>query len=193
MIPRGDYFQCGYVVEKGGADKVKAAGLPALRKSIEAIAPMMKGRTGGLKRWDDIHLLTVAIDRLERWSAPGVLCIGDAAHAMSPIGGVGINLAVQDAVATANILAPCLRQGSLTLSDLQDVQRRREWPTRVIQTLQVFIQNNVVAPTLKGSAPKPPWPAKLLDRTPWMQGIPAKVVGVGVRYEHVRIPDVHVA
>ena len=191
MIPRGDYFQCGYVVEKGGADKVKAAGLPALRTSIEHIAPMMKDRTGALKGWDDVHLLTVAIDRLERWSAPGVLCIGDAAHAMSPIGGVGINLAVQDAVATANILSGPLRAGRLTQGDLAAVQRRRAWPTRMIQAIQVFIQNHVVAPTLKGATLRPPWPAKLLDRYAWLQSIPARVIGVGVRYERVRTPNVH--
>ena len=133
LIPRGDYFQCGYVVKKGGAEELQAKGLDAFKRSIEDAAPALRGRCDVLKSWDDVKLLTVAVDRLKTWCAPGVLCIGDAAHAMSPIGGVGINLAVQDAVATANLLWSPLKAGAVTLADLQAVQRRREWPTKVTQ------------------------------------------------------------
>ena len=188
LIPRGDYFQCGFVATKGSFEAIKAKGLDAFKSQIEAMAPMMQGRTDGLTSWDDVKLLTVAVDRLETWCAPGVLCIGDAAHAMSPIGGVGINLAVQDAVATANLLWEPLRAGRCTLADLQAVQRRREWPTKATQAAQVFIQNRAIAPMLAGATPKAPWPAKLVDRTPVLQGLTARLVGLGVRFEQVRSP-----
>jgi 2-polyprenyl-6-methoxyphenol hydroxylase-like FAD-dependent oxidoreductase len=188
LIPRGDYFQCGYVVKKGGAEELQAKGLDAFKRSIEDAAPALRGRCDVLKSWDDVKLLTVAVDRLKTWCAPGVLCIGDAAHAMSPIGGVGINLAVQDAVATANLLWSPLRAGSVSLADLQAVQRRREWPTKVTQGAQVFIQNRAIAPTLAGSTPKAPWPAKMVDRIPFLQGLTARALGLGVRFEKVRSP-----
>jgi 2-polyprenyl-6-methoxyphenol hydroxylase-like FAD-dependent oxidoreductase len=188
MIPRGDYFQCGFVVPKGGAEALKAKGLEAFRAQIEAIAPIMQGRTGAISNWDDVKLLTVAVDRLETWCAPGVLCIGDAAHAMSPVGGVGINLAIQDAVATANLLWSSLKSGKLTLADLQAVQRRREWPTKVTQGAQIFIQNRIVAPTLAGATPKAPLAAELIDRAPFLQGLLARILGMGVRFEKVRAP-----
>jgi 2-polyprenyl-6-methoxyphenol hydroxylase-like FAD-dependent oxidoreductase len=188
LIPRGDYFQCGYVVKKGGAEELQAKGLDAFKRSIEDAAPALRGRCDVLKSWDDVKLLTVAVDRLKTWCAPGVLCIGDAAHAMSPIGGVGINLAVQDAVATANLLWSPLRAGSVSLADLQAVQRRREWPTKVTQGAQVFIQNRAIAPTLAGSTPKAPWPAKVVDRIPFLQGLTARALGLGVRFEKVRSP-----
>jgi 2-polyprenyl-6-methoxyphenol hydroxylase-like FAD-dependent oxidoreductase len=188
LIPRGDYFQCGYVVKKGGAEALQAKGIEAFRRSIEDAAPALRGRCEVLKSWDDVKLLTVAVDRLKTWCAPGVLCIGDAAHAMSPIGGVGINLAVQDAVATANLLWSPLKAGSVSLADLQAVQHRREWPTKVTQGAQVFIQNRAIAPTLAGSTPTAPWPAKLVDRVPFLQGLTARALGLGARFEKVRSP-----
>ena len=188
LIPRGDYFQCGYVVKKGGAEELQAKGIEAFKRSIEDAAPALRGRCDVLKSWDDVKLLTVAVDRLKTWCAPGVLCIGDAAHAMSPIGGVGINLAVQDAVATANLLWSPLKAGSVSLVDLQAVQRRREWPTKATQGAQVFIQNRAIAPTLAGSTPKAPWPAKVVDRIPFLQGLTARALGLGVRFERVRSP-----
>jgi len=193
QIPRGDYFQCGYVVRKGGADELRAAGLEAFRRSIENVSPMMRGRTDALNTWDDVKLLGVSVNRLEAWCAPGLLCIGDAAHAMSPVGGVGINLAIQDAVATARLLHAPLRERRLTLADLRQVQRRREWPTRVTQAAQVFIQRRAIAPTLAGGEIKAPWPVKLLNHAPWLRRLTARAVGLGIRPEHVGSPDVHEA
>ncbi|HEX3918532.1 MAG TPA: FAD-dependent oxidoreductase [Caulobacteraceae bacterium] len=188
MIPRGDYFQIGYVVQKGGADAIRAKGLPAFRQSVEEMAPAMAGRTDTIASWDDVKLLTVSVDRLKTWCAPGVLCIGDAAHAMSPVGGVGINLAIQDAVATANLLWEPLKAGSVSLADLQAVQHRREWPTKVTQNIQIFIQKRAIAPTLAGAEIEAPWPAKLVDRLPVLQGLFARAVGMGARFERVRSP-----
>jgi 2-polyprenyl-6-methoxyphenol hydroxylase-like FAD-dependent oxidoreductase len=188
MIPRGDYFQIGFVVKKGGIDEIKAKGLPAFRQSIEVMAPAMQGRTDTIASWDDVKLLTVSVDRLKTWCAPGVLCIGDAAHAMSPVGGVGINLAIQDAVATANLLWAPLKAGGATLADLQAVQHRREWPTKVTQNIQLFIQKRAIAPTLAGAEIEAPWPAKLVDRLPVLQGLFARAVGMGARFEKVRSP-----
>jgi len=193
QIPRGDYFQCGYVVRKGGADELRAAGMEAFRRSIENVSPMMRGRTDALNTWDDVKLLGVSVNRLEAWCAPGLLCIGDAAHAMSPVGGVGINLAIQDAVATARLLHAPLRERRLTLADLRQVQRRREWPTRVTQAAQVFIQRRAIAPTLAGGEIKAPWPLKLLNHAPWLRRLTARAVGLGIRPEHVGSPDVHEA
>ena len=190
MIPRGDYFQCGFVVKKGGADEIKAKGLEAFKQSIEAIEPMMHGRTDALKSWDDVKLLTVTVDRLKTWCVPGLLCIGDAAHAMSPVGGVGINLAIQDAVATANLLYAPLRTGRVSLEDLQAVQARREWPTKVTQAVQIFIQKRAIAPTLAGASPKAPWIAKLISAFPPLQGLTARAAGMGARFEKVRSPAV---
>ena len=188
MIDRGDYWQCAYVIAKGGYEGVKAAGLDAFRAAIAEIAPQMHDRVGELASWDDIKLLTVKVDRLRQWYRPGLLCIGDAAHAMSPVGGVGINLAVQDAVATANMLAGPLRAKTLTLEDLAAVQRRRIFPTRATQWLQVQIQNRILSRVLKTQqALSPPWPLRVVDRCPWLQRIPARIVGVGFRPEHVRI------
>ena len=188
MIPRGDYFQCGFVVRKGGAEALRAKGLDAFKRQIETMAPVMRGRTDALTSWDDVKLLSVSVDRLKTWCAPGVLCIGDAAHAMSPVGGVGINLAIQDAVATANLLYAPLRAGQVALDDLQAVQRRREWPTKVTQGIQVFIQKRAIAPMLAGAAPKAPWPAKLLNVFPPLRGLTARAVGMGARFEQVRSP-----
>jgi 2-polyprenyl-6-methoxyphenol hydroxylase-like FAD-dependent oxidoreductase len=188
LIPRGDYFQVGYVVKKGGADELKRAGLEAFRRSIETLAPAMRGRTDAIESWDEVNLLTVVVDRLMDWCAPGLLCVGDAAHAMSPVGGVGINLAIQDAVAAANRLWRPLKAGSVSLDDLKAVQRRREWPTKLTQAVQILIQKRAIAPTLAGSSPRAPWPARVLDRTPFLQGLTARALGLGARQEHVRTP-----
>jgi 2-polyprenyl-6-methoxyphenol hydroxylase-like FAD-dependent oxidoreductase len=190
MLNRTDYWQCAYVIPKGGIDKVKAAGLKAFRDSVAFMSPFLRDRLSELKSWDDVKLLTVAVDRLSRWHRPGLLCIGDAAHAMSPIGGVGINLAIQDAVAAANILAAPLKEGRVTEALLESVQRRRTMPMRVIQWLQVQVQNNVLNPVLKSSArPKPPFAANLLNWFPPLQRLPARIIGLGVRPEHVATPE----
>ena len=159
MIYRGDYWQCGFLIPKGGIDEIRQRGIEAFREEIVAIAPFLKDRVAELKDWDDVKLLTVAIDRLREWSLPGLLCIGDAAHAMSPVGGVGINLAIQDAVAASNILAAPLREKRLTIDDLRRVQIAGELPTRLTQGLQVIIQDRVIGRVLgsRGRV-KPPWP-----------------------------------
>jgi 2-polyprenyl-6-methoxyphenol hydroxylase-like FAD-dependent oxidoreductase len=187
MLDRGDYWQCAYVIPKGAADEVRARGLPAFRKSIAGIVPFLGDRVEELRDWDDIKLLTVTVDRLRRWYRPGLLCIGDAAHAMSPIGGVGINLAVQDAVAAANILAAPLARGACSDEDLARVQKRRELPMRLTQWVQLTVQNRFLGKVLGGQAPKTlPLALKLLQRWPMLRRIPAYLVGVGVRPEHIR-------
>jgi 2-polyprenyl-6-methoxyphenol hydroxylase-like FAD-dependent oxidoreductase len=179
------------VIPKGDAGKVRQEGLEIFRQKIAKAAPPLADRVGTLTDWDEIKLLTVTIDRLERWYRDGLLCIGDAAHAMSPVGGVGINLAVQDAVAAANILAEHLRRGDLTLDHLVEVQSRREWPTKATQWLQVQAQNRIIAPTLNRSGElKMPFALWLLNKIPVLQRIPARLVGVGVRPEHIHTPDV---
>jgi 2-polyprenyl-6-methoxyphenol hydroxylase-like FAD-dependent oxidoreductase len=190
MIDRGDYWQCAYVIPKGAAEDLKARGIEAFRALIVELAPAFRDRVEELRSWDDISLLTVKVDRLRKWHRPGLLCIGDAAHAMSPVGGVGINLAIQDAVAAANRLAEPLRAGTVTEDDLAAVQRRRMFPTQATQWLQVFIQNNVLRRVLVSRvAPTPPWPVRLLGRSPLLQRIPARLVGLGVRPEHVHTPE----
>ena len=192
MIDRNDYYQCGYVLPKGGIDQVRGRGLGAFKARIATIQPLVKDRLAGLQSWDDIKLLTVAIDRLERWWRPGLLCIGDAAHAMSPVGGVGINLAIQDAIAAANRLAEPLREGRSTDADLAAVQQRRTLPMRLIQALQVAVQNRVLIPALHADRPfPPPWPVVLLDKVALLRRIPARVLGMGFRMEHVRTLDRH--
>jgi 2-polyprenyl-6-methoxyphenol hydroxylase-like FAD-dependent oxidoreductase len=187
MVDRGDYWQCAFVIPKGSADTLMKQDIGEFRRMILALSPWLTERVNELKSWDDVKLLTVALDRLPQWSRPGLLCIGDAAHAMSPIGGVGINLAVQDAVAAANILAEPLRAGALTPDHLARVQARREWPTRVTQRIQLIIQNRVIRRVLAGTErPKPPFVVKLLDWFPALRGIPARVIGIGVRPEHIR-------
>ncbi len=187
MIDRGDYWQCAYLIGKGMADKVRSAGLDQFRQSVLELSPWLGDRVRELKSWDDVKLLTVAVDRLEQWWKPGLLCIGDAAHAMSPVGGVGINLAIQDAVAAANILAKPLAENRVTEDDLKAVQERREFPTRVIQRLQIFLQDRVIQNVLSArERPVPPWPVRLIDRVPYLRRFPARLVGMGVRPEHVR-------
>jgi 2-polyprenyl-6-methoxyphenol hydroxylase-like FAD-dependent oxidoreductase len=190
MIDRGDYWQCAFVIPKGAAEALKVRGIEAFRASIAELAPALRDRIAELRSWDDVSLLTVKIDRLRKWYRPGLLCIGDAAHAMSPVGGVGINLAIQDAVAAANRLAAPLRAGTVTDDDLAAVQRRRTFPTQATQWLQVFIQNNVLRRVLASRvAPAPPWPVRLLSRSPLLQRIPARLVGLGLRPEHVHTPE----
>jgi 2-polyprenyl-6-methoxyphenol hydroxylase-like FAD-dependent oxidoreductase len=187
MIDRGDYWQCAYVIPKGEFDEIKNHGLEAFRDAIVELAPEMRDRVHELKSWDDIKLLTVKVDRLRKWYRPGLLCIGDAAHAMSPVGGVGINLAIQDAVAAANQLAAPLRSGTVRQDDLAAVQRRRTFPTRATQWLQVQVQNNVLKAVLASRQKRvPPWPVRLISRCPLLQYIPARLVGLGFRPEHVR-------
>lgn len=189
MLYRGDYWQCGLVIAKGGYDSVRAAGLPAFRERVRAAAPFLGERVGELEEWERVKLLTVRVDRLRRWFRPGFLCIGDAAHAMSPVGGVGINLAIQDAVAAANILAAPLREGRLEERHLEAVQRRRALPTRVTQALQVLIQNRIIAPILGRTAdPTPPLAIRLIAGFAPLRRIPARIIGLGVRPEHVMLP-----
>jgi 2-polyprenyl-6-methoxyphenol hydroxylase-like FAD-dependent oxidoreductase len=191
MINRNDYWQCAYVIPKGSVEEVHRKGLEAFRAAIEQAVPVFKGRTGEIKDWDQVKLLTVAVDRLKRWHRDGLLCIGDAAHAMSPIGGVGINLAVQDAVAAANILAEPLRGGAVGDDVLQKVQDRREFPTRVTQSVQVFMQNNVIRNALASQGElKPPLLLRLLRDFPPLRRFPARVLGLGVRPEHIRTPEI---
>jgi 2-polyprenyl-6-methoxyphenol hydroxylase-like FAD-dependent oxidoreductase len=186
MIDRGDYWQCGYVIEKGSFERIRERGLDAFRAEMESLAPFLKGRTAELTSFDAFKLLTVGVDRLKRWHRPGLLCIGDAAHTMSPVGGVGINLAIQDAVAAANLLAAPLREVCVDERDLARVQKRRETPTRLTQWLQVRIQNNVIKGALDNKAPlKPPLPLRLMARFPWLARIPARIIGLGFRPEHV--------
>jgi 2-polyprenyl-6-methoxyphenol hydroxylase-like FAD-dependent oxidoreductase len=190
MLNRGDYWQCAYVIPKGGSDKVKGEGIAAFRERVLSLSPFLRDRIEEIRSFDNVKLLTVAIDRLREWHKPGVLCIGDAAHAMSPVGGVGINLAIQDAVAAANILAEPLRKGVVTREHLAAVQRRREFPMRVIQRIQVLIQNELLSPALASSErPKPPLLMRLITAVPFLRGIPARVLGVGIRPEHVQTPE----
>jgi 2-polyprenyl-6-methoxyphenol hydroxylase-like FAD-dependent oxidoreductase len=189
MIQRGDYWQCGLVIAKGGFDRVQAAGLDAFRTRVRELAPFLGGRVNELADWEQVKLLTVRVDRLRHWYRPGLLCIGDAAHAMSPVGGVGINLAIQDAVAAANLLAAKLRDGDVTERDLEAVQRRRSFPTRVTQALQLAVQNRVIAPTLGATTnPTPPLVVRLFAQFAPLRRIPARIVGLGVRPEHITSP-----
>jgi 2-polyprenyl-6-methoxyphenol hydroxylase-like FAD-dependent oxidoreductase len=191
LIDRGDYWQCAFVIRKGAIEETKREGLAAFRTRVAQIVPLLADRVDELKDWEDIRLLTVRVDRLERWHRPGLLCLGDAAHAMSPVGGVGVNLAVQDAVAAANVLWRPLKERTLREDDLRHVQERREFPTRVTQRIQVLIQNKVIDRVLgTGASLQAPWPLRLLSRVALLRRIPARLVGIGVRPEHVHSPDV---
>lgn len=191
MIYRKEYWQCGLVIPKGAADALRERGIGKFREEIASLQPFLRDRVGELRDWNDVSLLTVKVDRLKQWWRPGLLCIGDAAHAMSPVGGVGINLAIQDAVAAANLLFKKLAAGTLVDSDLHAVQRRRELPTRGTQKLQIVVQNRVIRRVLSSSRPLTlPWPLKLLRRWPYLRRVPARIIGIGFRPEHVRTPEI---
>ena len=190
MFDRGDYWQCAYVIPKGGIERVKSDGLEAFHARVVEMSPFLSDRIGELKSWDDIKLLSVTVDRLRKWWRPGLICIGDAAHAMSPIGGVGINMAVQDAVAAANRLAGPLRAGKVTDEDLQAIEERRTLPMRFTQWLQLTIQRRVISRVLAShERPKAPAFFKLFGVFPILRSIPARLVGIGIRPEHVQTPE----
>ena len=187
-IDRGDYWQCAFVAPKGGAESLQRGPIETFRAQVVEAAPILAPHIGDVATWGNVKLLTVTIDRLVHWSRPGLLCIGDAAHAMSPVGGVGINLAVQDAVAAANLLAAKLRSGAVTEHDLDAVRRRRLWPTRATQAMQVAIQDNVLVPVLSGSNAdlQVPLPIRIVSAMPALQRLFARLLGMGFRPEHVR-------
>jgi 2-polyprenyl-6-methoxyphenol hydroxylase-like FAD-dependent oxidoreductase len=189
LLDRGDYWQCGFVIPKGGFDEIKARALPQFQNEIVSFAGFLRDRVTELDDWSKIKLLTVQINRLREWCREGLLCIGDSAHAMSPAGGVGINLAIQDAVATANLLAEKLRRGPVSVDDLRKVQARREWPTRLIQRMQVFIHQRVVTGQASGSDDSLPFVLRLLKWFPILRQVPARFIGLGPRREHFRSPS----
>jgi 2-polyprenyl-6-methoxyphenol hydroxylase-like FAD-dependent oxidoreductase len=192
-IDRGDYWQCAFVIAKGGADALRQRPIEEFRARVVDAGPVLAAHIAeDVRSWDDVKLLTVAVDRLTQWSKPGLLCIGDAAHAMSPIGGVGINLAIQDAVAAANLLAVKLRAGTAAADDLDAVRARRLWPTRATQAAQVGIQTNVLVPVMSGvnAALDVPLPMRVVTAVPMLQRLLARLLGMGVRPEHVRSPAV---
>jgi 2-polyprenyl-6-methoxyphenol hydroxylase-like FAD-dependent oxidoreductase len=189
LLDRGDYWQCGFVIPKGGFDEVKARGLPQFQSDIVSFAGFLENRVSELDDWSKIKLLTVQINRLRDWCREGLLCIGDSAHAMSPAGGVGINLAIQDAVATANLLAEKLRSGPVSVDDLRKVQARREWPTRLIQAMQVFIHRRVVTGRMSDRKNSLPFVVRLLKWFPVLRQLPARFIGLGPRPEHFRSPS----
>ena len=187
MINRGEYWQCGYVISKGSVEESRQRGIETFRDGVATLAPFAADRTGEIRDWHDVNLLTVRVDRLLRWYRPGLLCIGDAAHAMSPVGGVGINLAIQDAVAAANLLAGPLREGRLTTDHLRRVQQRRQLPVRVTQWIQVLFQRRVITPVLSAAGRlEPPLPLRLFARFPVLRRLPGRLIGVGIRPEHVK-------
>ncbi|MDX6497117.1 MAG: hypothetical protein QOG23_377 [Blastocatellia bacterium] len=191
MINRDTYWQCGYIIRKGALEEIKQLGLEKFREDILSLAPFLGDRIKEIRDWNEIKLLTVLVDRLRQWYRPGLLCIGDAAHAMSPVGGIGINLAIQDAVAAANILWQPLSEGWVSPSHLQKVQWRRELPTRLTQRGQVFVQDNVLGRVLGSTQPiVAPWFLRIFKRFPVLRRIPARLIGLGVRPEHVRSPNV---
>jgi 2-polyprenyl-6-methoxyphenol hydroxylase-like FAD-dependent oxidoreductase len=188
LLDREDYWQLAYVIPKGRADEVRQKGIEWFREDLATLLPFLRDRVDELQDWEQIKLLTVVVDRLRKWSRTGLLCIGDAAHAMSPIGGVGINLAIQDAVASANILGPKLLRGIPDDEEVQAVQRRRMFPTRATQRMQLMVQNNVIRRVLGSAKPLTvPWILRVMQWWPWLLRIPARMIGMGFRPEHVRI------
>lgn len=188
LLDRTTYWQCAFIIKKGGFDSIKAQGMQKFQESIVHLAPLLAESITELKDWDQVKMLSVAVDHLQEWSLPGLVCVGDAAHAMSPIGGVGINLAVQDAVGAANILVPAFaRKGGVRMSDLQAIQKRRAWPARVIQNIQVFIHTHILARILSEEGPvRVPWQLRVINSFPYLRRLPAYVIGVGVRPEHIK-------
>ena len=190
MLNRGDYWQCAYVIPKGSMDAVRQRGIEEFRAEVARTEPGVADRVGEITDWKYVHLLTVTVNRLRQWHRPGLLCVGDAAHAMSPVGGVGINLAIQDAVAAANVLAEPLYQKQDVTPLLAKVQERRDFPTRMTQRLQLAMQNTVIAGALKGGDDlRPPLPLRLMDRFAYLRRIPARLLGLGFRPEHIRTPE----
>ena len=189
LLDRGAYWQCGFPILKGRAEELRQRGIEDFRAGIVDVAPFLGDRVTELRDWNDLRLLTVQVNRLRQWSRPGLLCIGDAAHAMSPVAGVGINLAIQDAVAAANILAEPLREGAVAPSDLEGVQRRRAFPTRMTQRLQEVIRRQVGGDVGKSGTARPPWPVRLLERTTLLCRLRTRFVGLGIRQEHVKTRD----
>jgi 2-polyprenyl-6-methoxyphenol hydroxylase-like FAD-dependent oxidoreductase len=188
MIERGTYWQCGFVIPKGDLDGIKARGIGPFRDHVRRLAPFLGERVGEIRSWEEVKFLGVTVDRLEEWARPGLLCIGDAAHAMSPIGGIGINIAVQDAVAAANILVPAFRRGIPALADLRKVQRRRMFAVRATQFVQLLLQKQLIARILGGTTrPRIPFIFRMLRSAPFLRALPAYFIGIGVRPEHVRI------
>ena len=188
-IDRDDYWQCAYVIAKGKIDDIKAREIDAFRENVVSLVPILRDHIDDVKSWDDVKLLTVRIDRLTQWALPGLLCIGDAAHAMSPVGGVGVNLAVQDAVAAANILFDKFGAGGPSIEDLEGVQKRRLFPTRMTQTMQTVVQDRIINRALSGEDLKPPLAVRVINALPWLQGLTARLLGIGVRPEHVHSPE----
>ena len=194
MLDRGDYWQCAYVIPKGGIDRVKANGIEAFRNRVVALSPFLADRVHELRSFDDVRLLSVMVNRLRQWWRPGLICIGDAAHAMSPIGGVGINIAVQDAVAAANRLAAPLKAGTTSSGHLQAIQARRDFPARMTQKIQLTMQNRIIGPALQSTrGPQPPWLFKWFDAFPILRRIPARLLALGIQPEHVQTPDIGAA
>jgi 2-polyprenyl-6-methoxyphenol hydroxylase-like FAD-dependent oxidoreductase len=194
MLDRGDYWQCAYVIPKGGIERVKASGIEAFRNCVVELSPFLADRVGELKSFDDVKLLSVSVDRLRQWWRPGLICIGDAAHAMSPIGGVGINIAVQDAVAAANRLAAPLKSGQVTDNDLQAIEQRRTFPARMTQQIQLTMQNRIISPALQATRqPRPPLLFRLFDAFPILRRVPGRLLALGIRPEHVQTPDASAA
>jgi 2-polyprenyl-6-methoxyphenol hydroxylase-like FAD-dependent oxidoreductase len=190
LLDRDDYWQCGFVIPKGQFDEIKARGLTQFQKDIVSFAGFLRDRVAELDDWSKIKLLTVQVNRLRKWCCEGLLCIGDSAHAMSPAGGVGINLAIQDAVATANLLAEKLQRGPVHVEDLRKVQARREWPTRLIQGMQIFIHRRVVTGRTSGETETSlPFVFRLLKWFPVLRQLPARFIGLGPRPEHIRSPS----
>ncbi len=190
LLDRGSYWQCGLSVFKGATEEIRIKGIEDFRASIVEIASFLRDRVGELRDWNDVKLLTVRVDRLRQWYRPGLLCIGDAAHAMSPVGGVGINLAIQDAVAAANILAGPLREGAVNTGDLARIQRRRELPTRLTQRVQALMRKQVGGSLDNSASRRIPWPVRLLERTTLPRRLRTRFIGVGIRPEHVKTPDI---
>jgi len=194
MLDRGDYWQCAYVIPKGGIDRVTANGIEAFRNRVVALSPFLADRIGELRSFDDVKLLSVMVNRLRQWWRPGLICIGDAAHAMSPIGGVGINIAVQDAVAAANCLAAPLKSGTVMSGHLQAIQARRDFPARMTQKIQLAMQNRIIGPALQSTRdPRTPLLFKLFDALPILRRIPARLLALGIQPEHVQTPDIGAA
>jgi len=188
MLNRDDYWQCGFVIPKGTFEALKQRGLEMFHHDLVSIASFLNDRVQEIRDWDQVRLLTVAVDRLRTWYREGLLCIGDAAHAMSPVGGVGINLAIQDAVATSNILTPALLKKAVLSDDLRAVQERRLFPTRMTQAMQVFVQKRVLVGALGTTLTSAPWFLKLFRWFPFLQRIPGYLVGIGFRPEHINKP-----